>query len=78
MVSLGQRIRAARLSYGMSQAELARRVHISKTAMNDIEQDRTADPGFSIVERIADALSIRLDKLAKKDTPASSHAAGEG
>jgi transcriptional regulator with XRE-family HTH domain len=78
MSSLGQRIRAARLSYGMSQAELARRVHISRTSMNDIEQDRTADPGFSIVERIAKALGIRLEKLTEEDTHAPSRATGEG
>jgi transcriptional regulator with XRE-family HTH domain len=65
MASLGQRIRAARLSYGMSQAELARRVHISKTAMNDIEQNRTADPGFSVVERIAEALGLSVQSFAQ-------------
>jgi transcriptional regulator with XRE-family HTH domain len=76
MSSLGQRIRAARLSYGMSQVELARRVHISRTAINDIEHDRTADPRFSVVERIAEALGIRLERLARKDSQVS-HAAEE-
>jgi transcriptional regulator with XRE-family HTH domain len=50
----------------MSQAELARRVEISKTAMNDIEQGRTKDPGFSVIDRIAKALNVSLDVFASE------------
>src|SRR6266704_2139297 len=42
--TLGKRIRKERLRYGMSQTELAKRVGISKTAMNQIEMGETADP----------------------------------
>jgi DNA-binding XRE family transcriptional regulator len=68
--SINTRIRQARLAYGMSQAELARRVGISKTAMNDIEQDRTTDPGFSVVARIAGVLGLSVEYF--------SHAGMEG
>ena len=64
---LGERIRHARTTYGMSQAELARRIGISKTAMNDIEQGQTVDPRFSIVERVARALGVSLDLLAREE-----------
>jgi transcriptional regulator with XRE-family HTH domain len=63
---IGQRIRAARLKYGMSQAELARRVRVSTVAMNDLEMGRTVDPHFSVVERIARALHISLDTFAQE------------
>ena len=69
MDPLHVKIRRARLAYGMSQAELARRIGISRTAMNDIEQGRTTDPGFGIVQRIAETLRISLDQLAPDETP---------
>ena len=34
--SIGARIRKARVKYGMSQAELARRIKVSLNAMNKI------------------------------------------
>lgn len=61
--TIGTRIREERERYGMSQAELARRIDISKTAMNDIERGKTKDPAYSIVKRIAQALRVRLDDL---------------
>lgn len=64
-LTLGERIRIARTRYGMSQAELARRVGISKTAMNDIERGRTTDPKWSIVVAIADHLGLKLESLTE-------------
>ena len=43
--TLGSRIRQARARYGMSQVELARRIGVSATALNQIESGKTADPG---------------------------------
>jgi transcriptional regulator with XRE-family HTH domain len=60
--TLGERIRAARLRYGMSQAELARRINISKTAMNQIELG-TIDPRASRITAIAHALNVTTDSL---------------
>ena len=42
---LGDRIRKARLRFGISQAELSRRIRISKQAMYQIENNLTPDPG---------------------------------
>lgn len=59
--TLGAQIRQARKIHGMSQVELARRIGISKTAMNDIESGGTRDPRFSVVQRISKALGVSLD-----------------
>jgi transcriptional regulator with XRE-family HTH domain len=66
--TLGDRVRKARLRYGMSQTELAKRVGISKTAMNQIEMGETLDPKISRIRAIADILGVSMDYLAgRKD-----------
>jgi transcriptional regulator with XRE-family HTH domain len=65
---LGDRIRKARERYGMSQAELARRIGISKNSMNLIEASKTPDPAASKVKAIADVLRVSTDYLlGRKD-----------
>jgi transcriptional regulator with XRE-family HTH domain len=59
---LGARIREAREWVGMSQAELARRIGLSKTAMNDIETGDT-DPRASRITAIALELDVSADCL---------------
>jgi DNA-binding XRE family transcriptional regulator len=44
---LVDRIRKARIRYGMSQAELARRIKVSLNTMNKIEAGETPDPRAS-------------------------------
>lgn len=63
---LGERIRLARTRYGMSQAELARRIGISTTAMNQIEAGLT-DPRASRITGIARALRCSADYLLGLD-----------
>jgi transcriptional regulator with XRE-family HTH domain len=65
--SFGDRIRKARLNYGMSQAELARRSGISKNAMNEIETNKTLNPGALQVKAIARALRVRADYILGMD-----------
>lgn len=66
--TLGDRIRKARIQYGMSQAELARRIGVSKNTMNLIESGKTPDPAVSRIRAIADILGISMDYLAgRKD-----------
>lgn len=60
---LGENIRKARKTYGMSQTVLAERVGISKTSLSLIESGETLDPKYSIVKRIAKTLRLRLDEL---------------
>ena len=61
--TLGARIRRARTHYGMSQAELARRVGISTQGMNLIEGGKTPDPAASRVREIARVLRVSADYL---------------
>jgi transcriptional regulator with XRE-family HTH domain len=60
--SIGSRIRAARLKYGMSQAELARRIGISPNSLNEIEHGRS-EPLAMRVEAIARVLQVSTDVL---------------
>jgi putative transcriptional regulator len=59
---LGTRIRKARESAHISQAELARRIGISKTAMHAIEGGHT-DPRASRIVAIARELGVSIDAL---------------
>ena len=61
--TLGDRIRHARVRYGMSQAELARRIGISSTALNQIESGKTPDPGVSRIVGISSVLGVSTDYL---------------
>ena len=60
--TLGDRIRIARARWHMSQAELARQIGISTTAMNAIETGG-ADPRASRIKRIAEVLGVSTDYL---------------
>lgn len=64
--SLGMRIKLARVRRGLSQAALARAIHISKNSMNLIERDRS-DPAFTWIEKIAEVLEVRLDYLGGRE-----------
>jgi transcriptional regulator with XRE-family HTH domain len=59
---LGTRIRKAREQARISQAELARRIGISKQAMNAIEGGAT-DPRASRIVAIAQVLGVSTDAL---------------
>jgi transcriptional regulator with XRE-family HTH domain len=59
---LGTRIRKARERAHISQAELARRIGISKTSMNAIEGGAT-DPRASRIVAIAHVLGVSTDML---------------
>lgn len=61
-MTLGDRIRQAREQTDISQAELARRIGLSKNAMNAIEAGDT-DPRASRIVAIARELGISTDAL---------------
>ena len=48
-----------------SQRELARRVGISNSSLNDIENGRVAKPDPEILKRIAEELNLSLQQLLK-------------
>jgi transcriptional regulator with XRE-family HTH domain len=69
---LGTRVRQARKRYGMSAAELARRVAITRQQIYMIESNKSPDPGVLTVKAIADVLGVSVDSLlgpAEKATP---------
>ena len=68
-MTLGERIRQEREQCGMSQAELARRIGVSKNTMNMIEESKIADPRFSRVLAIARQLGMSVDALARGAAP---------
>ena len=68
-MTLGERIRQERTQRGMSQAALARRIGVSKTTMNMIEEGKIANPRFSRVLAIARQLGMSLDALVNGATP---------
>jgi transcriptional regulator with XRE-family HTH domain len=70
---LGTRIRKARERANISQAELARRIGISKQAMNAIEGG-TTDPRASRIVAIAQELGVSTDALLL-GTPATAQRA---
>ena len=59
MSDRGERIRAARLEAGLSQAELARRAGTSQPAVNRYEQGRTV-PTVGTTERLVSACQTRI------------------
>ena len=61
-MTLGDRIRQARERVGLSQMELARRIGLSKNAMNSIEAG-DADPRASRIVAIAQELGVSTDAL---------------
>ena len=66
-MTLGERIRQEREKRGISQAELARRIGVSKNTMNMIEENKIADPRFSRVLAIARQLGMSHDVLVMRD-----------
>jgi transcriptional regulator with XRE-family HTH domain len=66
--SLGDRIRQARARLRLTQAELARRIGISTTAMNAIESGDT-DPRASRITALADVLDVSTDYLLGRTPP---------
>jgi transcriptional regulator with XRE-family HTH domain len=60
---LGERIGRARRRCGLTGAALARQIGITRQYLSAIEHGRVADPGVSIVEKIAEALNVSADYL---------------
>jgi transcriptional regulator with XRE-family HTH domain len=69
--NLGTRIRRARALKDMSQAELARRIGVSKNTMAQIEHGQTTDPGAMKIVAIAEVLGVSTDELLRGSATAS-------
>lgn len=71
-------LRSLRLQDGLSQAELAKRLKISRSAVSMYESG-LREPDFETLERIADFFNVNMDRLLpKKDAPAGADASGRG
>ncbi|RFA06866.1 hypothetical protein B7R21_18075 [Subtercola boreus] len=60
--SLGPSIRASRVDAGLSLRELARRIDVAPSYMNDIEHDRRT-PSEAVLIKIAEQLPLDFDDL---------------
>lgn len=66
MTTIGDRIRAARRSAGLSQADLARQLGVSRQAVNDIELGRTNFCGLDRLYGLAQFFGVRMEDLIGK------------
>lgn len=62
MSGLGAQLRAIRREHGLVQADLARRVGVSATAIANYEQG-TRFPDEAMLNRLADVLQVTVDRL---------------
>ena len=69
-MSLGKEIKKSRIDKGWQQKDLQEATGLSQKYLSEIELDKV-DPRFSIVKRIARALGVSLDTLAKDDEEAT-------
>src|SRR5262245_29698357 len=67
MVSLGTRLRKARIARGWSQPRLAARAGLSRVFVTNIELDK-ADPRVSVVRTLAKMLRIQPGDLLERGT----------
>ena len=67
---LGIRIAILRISKGWSQAELARRIGVSASAVGMYEQGRR-EPSLNLLVRLAQEFGVMTDYLLMGETPAS-------
>ena len=66
MQTFAERLRALREKQGMSQAELARKIGVSREQISHLESDlpRYRNPTLSTMQRLADGLGISAGILA--------------
>lgn len=67
---LGIRIAIMRISKGWSQAELARRIGVSTSAVGMYEQERR-EPSLDLIVRLAQELGVTTDYLLTGEPPAA-------
>lgn len=58
----GKKVREVRLTKGFSQEELAHEADSNRTYISDVERG-TRNPSIEVVERIANALSVKMGDL---------------
>lgn len=61
-MTFGSLIRSLRMSDGIRQVELAKKINVSKQFLSDVENNRK-EVGISFAKKIADALGYPLEPL---------------
>ena len=69
-MSLGKEIKKARIDKGWKQQDLQAATGLSQKYLSAVELDK-AHPSFDVMKRIARALGVSLDTLAKEDEEAT-------
>lgn len=64
-VTLGELIGIARECKGWTLRELERASGVSNALISQIETGKVRDPGFSTVVKLADALGLKVERVAK-------------
>lgn len=62
MVDVGERIKKARKAAGLTQRELAEKIHMSQSYIADMERSRH-NPSLSALQLIANALSLDISEF---------------
>jgi transcriptional regulator with XRE-family HTH domain len=65
-MSLGKEIKKVRIDKGWKQKELCEATQLSQKYLSEIESEKV-DPRWSIVQRIARALGVSLDRLGRQE-----------
>jgi putative transcriptional regulator len=60
---IARRVRRGRVAAGLTQAELAERVGVSRWSITRLESGGTADPSTSLLERVARVLEVPVRDL---------------
>ncbi len=66
-VSLGDNVRALRRRKFMTQEQLAKVAGISHRTLVNIETNKVAEPHFSTILKLADALEVEPSQLVNQD-----------
>lgn len=61
--SLAEAVKTLRESIGLTVAELAGKVGVTRVSINKIENGKTPDPSFGLVCRMADAFGVGVEEL---------------
>lgn len=64
---IGKNIYKLRTQRGLTLSELAERAVISKSYLSNIERNLNANPSIYVLEQIAEALQVDLQKLLKPE-----------
>ena len=60
----GQRAKVIRLKQGLSQGDIAKRLNVHRSYISSIERG-IRNPSLKVIQRIAKALEVPMEKLIK-------------